>query len=43
MSVLRQAAAGLSPGEKVALNISNQIADGDRVTVRDESKTAAAK
>jgi RND family efflux transporter MFP subunit len=36
-------ASGLSPGEKVALNISNQIADGDRVTVRDESKTAEAK
>jgi RND family efflux transporter MFP subunit len=36
-------ASGLSPGEKVALNISNQIAGGDRVTVRDESKTAEAK
>jgi hypothetical protein len=36
-------ASGLSPGEKVALNISNQIAEGDRVTVRDESKTAEAK
>jgi RND family efflux transporter MFP subunit len=36
-------ASGLSPGEKVALNISNQIAEGDRVTVRDEAKTADAK
>ena len=36
-------ASGLSPGEKVALNISNQIAEGERVTVREESKTAAVK
>jgi hypothetical protein len=36
-------ASGLSPGEKVALNLSNQIADGDRVTVRDESTMAEAK
>jgi RND family efflux transporter MFP subunit len=34
-------ASGLSEGDKVALNISNQIADGDRVTVREEPKTAA--
>jgi hypothetical protein len=36
-------ASGLSPGQRVALNISNQIADGDRVTVRDEAKTAEAR
>jgi RND family efflux transporter MFP subunit len=34
-------ASGLSPGDKVALNISNQIADGERVTVRDDARTAA--
>jgi RND family efflux transporter MFP subunit len=34
-------ATGLSAGDRVALNISNQIANGDRVTVRDEAKTAA--
>jgi RND family efflux transporter MFP subunit len=34
-------ATGLSAGDKVALNISNQIAEGDRVTVRDDAKTAA--
>jgi RND family efflux transporter MFP subunit len=33
-------ASGLSQGDKVALNISNQIANGDRVTVREEDKTA---
>jgi len=34
-------ASGLSPGDKVALNISNQIVDGGRVTVRDDARTAA--
>lgn len=34
-------ASGLSAGDKVALNISNQIADGDRVTVMQDAKTAA--
>jgi RND family efflux transporter MFP subunit len=34
-------ATGLSAGDRVALNISNQIANGDRVTVKDEAKTAA--
>jgi RND family efflux transporter MFP subunit len=33
--------SGLAPGDKVALNISNQIADGERVTVRDDARTAA--
>jgi RND family efflux transporter MFP subunit len=36
-------ASGLSPGDRVALNISNQIAEGDRVTVREEAKTAEAR
>jgi len=36
-------ASGVAPGDKVALNISNQIADGDRVTVRDDARTAAAR
>jgi RND family efflux transporter MFP subunit len=35
--------SGLSPGDKVALNISNQIVDGERVTVRDDARTAAAR
>ena len=35
--------ASLSEGDRVALNISNQIADGDRVTVREEPRTAAAR
>ena len=34
-------ASGLAAGDKVALNISNQIASGDRVTAREESRTAA--
>jgi hypothetical protein len=34
-------ATGLSAGERVALNISNQIANGDRVSVKDEARTAA--
>jgi RND family efflux transporter MFP subunit len=34
-------ASGLSPGDKVALNISNQIAEGERVTVRNDALTAA--
>ncbi len=34
-------ASGLSEGDRVALNISNQIANGDRVTVKEEPKTAA--
>jgi len=36
-------ASGLSAGDQVALNISNQIANGDRVTVRADTKTAAAQ
>jgi RND family efflux transporter MFP subunit len=36
-------ASGLSAGERVALNISSQIADGDHVTVREEPKTAEAR
>jgi len=34
-------ASGLSEGDTVALNISSQIADGDRVTVSESAKTAA--
>ena len=34
-------ASGLSAGDTVALNISNQIANGDHVLVREEPKTAA--
>jgi RND family efflux transporter MFP subunit len=34
-------ASGLSEGDRVALNISNQIADGEKVTVKDNDKTAA--
>jgi multidrug efflux pump subunit AcrA (membrane-fusion protein) len=34
-------ASGLAEGDRVALNISNQIADGDRVKVREEAKTLA--
>ena len=33
--------SGLSPGDKVALNISNQIADGDRVSVSEVSSPEA--
>jgi RND family efflux transporter MFP subunit len=33
--------SGLSVGDKVALNISSQIADGERVTVSENNKTAA--
>ena len=36
-------ASGLSAGDKVALNISSQIVDGDRVTVKEDTKTAAAQ
>jgi membrane fusion protein, multidrug efflux system len=36
-------ASGLSAGDKVALNISSQIADGDRVTVKENAKTAEAR
>jgi hypothetical protein len=36
-------ASGLSAGDQVALNISNQIANGDRVTVRADTKAAAAQ
>ncbi len=36
-------ASGLSAGDRVALNISNQIANGDRVTVKEEARTAEAK
>jgi RND family efflux transporter MFP subunit len=34
-------ASGLTAGDRVALNISNQIANGDRVTVKEDAKTAA--
>jgi multidrug efflux pump subunit AcrA (membrane-fusion protein) len=34
-------ASGLAEGDMVALNISNQIPDGDRVKVREEAKTFA--
>ncbi len=34
-------ASGLSEGARVALNISNQIADGGKVTVRENEKLAA--
>jgi RND family efflux transporter MFP subunit len=34
-------ASGLAEGDMVALNISNQIANGDRVKVREEAKTLA--
>jgi RND family efflux transporter MFP subunit len=34
-------ASGLSAGDTVALNISNQIANGDHVVVREDAKTAA--
>jgi RND family efflux transporter MFP subunit len=34
-------ASGLAAGDRVALNISNQIAEGERVTVREEARTAA--
>jgi RND family efflux transporter MFP subunit len=36
-------ASGLSAGERIALNISSQIAEGDHVTVREEPKTAEAR
>lgn len=36
-------AAGVAAGDRVALNISNQIADGDKVTVRENAKTADAR
>jgi RND family efflux transporter MFP subunit len=36
-------ASGLNAGDKVALNISSQIVDGDRVTVKEDTKTAAAQ
>ncbi len=36
-------ASGLSAGDRVAVNISNQIADGDRVSVVEDSRTAEAK
>jgi len=36
-------ASGLSAGDQVALNISNQIADGERVTVKEDARTAAAR
>jgi RND family efflux transporter MFP subunit len=36
-------ASGVSAGDKVALNISSQIADGDKVTARENAKTAEAK
>ena len=34
-------AAGLSEGDRVVLNISNQIQDGSKVTVMDNNKVAA--
>ncbi len=36
-------ASGLTAGDRVALNISNQIANGDRVTVKEEARTAEAR
>ena len=33
-------ASGIAEGEKVALNVSNQIATGDRVTLREDERTA---
>ena len=36
-------ASGVSAGDKVALNISSQIASGDKVTVREDARTTAAK
>jgi RND family efflux transporter MFP subunit len=36
-------ASGLSAGDMVALNISSQIADGDKVTVKDNAKTAEVR
>jgi RND family efflux transporter MFP subunit len=36
-------ASGLMAGDRVALNISNQIANGDRVTVKEQAKTAAVR
>ena len=38
-----EVASGVSAGDMVALNISSQIANGDRVTVKDNSKTAEAR
>ena len=35
--------SGLAAGDKVALNISSQISDGDKVTVRENARTAEAK
>jgi RND family efflux transporter MFP subunit len=37
---LVEIASGIAEGEKVALNISNQLANGDRVTVREDERTA---
>jgi RND family efflux transporter MFP subunit len=37
---LVEIASGLAEGEKVALNISNQLANGDMVTVREDERTA---
>ncbi len=34
-------ASGLSQGDRVVLNINNQIADGSKVTVKDNNKVAA--
>ena len=34
-------AAGLSEGDRVVLNINNQIPDGTKVTVKDNNKVAA--
>jgi RND family efflux transporter MFP subunit len=36
-------ASGLSEGDRVALNISNQIADGDRVTIAEKGVPTASK
>ena len=36
-------ASGLSAGDTVALNISSQIADGDKVMVKDNAKTAEVR
>jgi RND family efflux transporter MFP subunit len=36
-----ETASGLSAGDRIALNINNQIEDGAKVTVRDNNNTAA--
>ncbi len=36
-----EVSSGLTEGDRVALNISNQITDGSKVTVKENSKLAA--